>query len=133
MRHLLLLKKYSFSVFHAALKLKCMHYYTREYGRTISLTSVPCKIMERIIRDFMMKFLLTNELIAPEQHGFVMYKSCTINLLETFDIITQAIHSNSLVYLIFLDFEKAFDKVCHNSLIIKLKALEFDEMITGWI
>ena len=77
--------------------------------------------------------VLKNNLIAPELHGFVMYKSCTTYLLETFDIITQAIHSNSLVYLIFLDFAKAFDKVCHNSLIIKFKALGFDEMISSWI
>ena len=44
--------------------------------RSISLTSVTCKIMERLIRDIMMKHLLDNNLISEHQHGFVKFKSC---------------------------------------------------------
>ena len=74
-------------------------------------------MMERIIRDVMMDHLIDNDLIASEQHGFVLRKSCLTNLLETIDFITNAIDLGHKLVIIFLDFAKAFDKVCHKSLI----------------
>ena len=38
--------------------------------RPISLTSVPCKIMERILRDKIVDHLETNNLLSKHQHGF---------------------------------------------------------------
>ena len=58
-----------------------------ENYRPISLTSVPCKIMERIVRDELLNYLFLNNLINPSQHGFVYAKSCATNLLEALDII----------------------------------------------
>ena len=60
--------------------------------RPVSLTAVPCKIMERMIRDVMLKHLMANNLVVPEQHGFVLSKSCVRNLLETVDTITFLVH-----------------------------------------
>jgi hypothetical protein len=40
--------------------------------RPISLTSIVCKIMEEIIRAVMMDHLVVNNLLANEQHGFVI-------------------------------------------------------------
>ena len=37
--------------------------------RPISLTCILCKVMESIIRDAMIEFLLSNRLICPSQHG----------------------------------------------------------------
>ncbi len=59
--------------------------------RPISLTSVPCKLMERIVRDVMMEHLYSNNAIAPEQHGFVLRKSVVTNLLETVDRISDGL------------------------------------------
>ena len=39
--------------------------------RPVSLTSVICKLLETIIRDHMMDFLLKHKLIHPSQHGFL--------------------------------------------------------------
>ena len=43
--------------------------------RPISLTSVPCKIMESIIKDHIVDHLTKNKLINPSQHGFMNNKS----------------------------------------------------------
>ncbi|XP_044766875.1 uncharacterized protein LOC123322877 [Coccinella septempunctata] len=43
--------------------------------RPISLTSVPCKVLERIIQEQLLKFALENGLIPPAQHGFVPGRS----------------------------------------------------------
>ena len=37
--------------------------------RPISLTCMPCKIMESIIKDHMLSFLNANNLISANQHG----------------------------------------------------------------
>jgi hypothetical protein len=101
--------------------------------RPVSLTSVVCKIMERMIRDVMMSYLIENNLIYKGQHGFVPGKSCTTNLLETMDTITDAINKGYLVILILLDFAKAFDTVPHDELIGKLRAYGFDEHLVKWV
>ena len=59
--------------------------------RPVSLTSVCCKLLERIIKDKVVEHLLKNDLIFPSQHGFMPNKSCTTNLLEFFETVTEAV------------------------------------------
>ena len=49
--------------------------------RPVSLTPVICKLLETIIRDHMMDFLIKHKLINPSQHGFLKARSCLTNLL----------------------------------------------------
>ena len=51
--------------------------------RPVSLTSVICKLLESIIRDHMMDFLIKHKLINPSQHGFLKAKSSS-NKLDVF-------------------------------------------------
>ena len=82
----------------------------------VSLTSVFCKLLETIIRDHMMDFLLKHKLINPSQHGFLKARSCLTNLLF-FEEITKWVDEGSPVD-IYLDFQEAFDKVPHQRLIL---------------
>ena len=52
------------------------------------------------------------------------------NLLETLNIITDAVNKGKSVDLVLLDFAKAFDKVSHEKLLLKLEAYRIDS-ITG--
>ena len=81
--------------------------------RPVSLTSVICKLLETIIRDHMMDFLIKHKLINPSQHGFLKAKSCLTNLLCFLEEITKWVDDGSPVDVIYLDFQKAFDKVPH--------------------
>ena len=56
--------------------------------RPISITSVPCKILEKLIRNSFTTYLKANNLISPHQHGFVSNKACNTNLLECNDLLT---------------------------------------------
>ena len=49
--------------------------------RPVSLTSVVCKLLETLIRDHMMEFLVKHKLINTSQHGFLKARSCLTNLL----------------------------------------------------
>ena len=90
--------------------------------RPVILTSVICKLLESIIRDHIMDFLIKHKLINPSQHGFLKSKSCLTNLLCFFEEMTKWVDEGSPVDIIYLDFRKAFDKVPHQRLILKLKS-----------
>ena len=56
--------------------------------RPVSLTSVICKLLEAIIRDHMMDFLIKHKLINPSQHGFLKGRSCLTNFFFFVEEIT---------------------------------------------
>ena len=101
--------------------------------RPVSLTSVPCKVLESIIREDMLSHLESHKLIAEEQHGFVKNKSCLTNLLETLDDVTSALDSGEGLDMVFLDYKKAFDSVPHQRLVHKLKSYGFGDRIIQWV
>ena len=101
--------------------------------RPVSLTSVICKLLETIIRDHMMDFLLKHRLINHSQHGFLKARSCLTYLLYFFEEITKWVDEGSPVDIIYLDFQKAFDKVPHQRLILKLKSHGMGNSIINWI
>jgi hypothetical protein len=90
--------------------------------RPVSLTSVSCKVMESLIKDSIMKHLQDNNLISHSQHGFIQERSCATNLLTFQEELTKCIDEGTPVDIFYLDFAKAFDKVPHGRLIVKLEA-----------
>ena len=68
--------------------------------RPISIASVPCKLMERIIRDHIIKHITRNVLFSPFQHSFVSGKSCVTQLLEFLDNLTEALDQGDDVDII---------------------------------
>ena len=94
-----------------------------------SLTSVPCKLMKRLIRDKLLDHMTQNNFFSPFQHGFIPGKSCVTQLLETLDAIEQGYD----VDIIYLDFCKAFDKIPYRRLMKKLWAYGIRGRVYKWI
>ena len=84
-----------------------------ENYRPVSLSSVICKLLERLIKDHMVDFLVKHKLLNSFQHGFLKAKSCLTNMLCFLEEITKWIDVGSPVDIIYFDFQKAFDKVPH--------------------
>ena len=105
----------------------------RDNYRPISLMSIICKVLERILRDHIMLHLTTHQLIAREQHGFVPKKSCITNLLESAELLTKALQERRWLDVLYIDFSKAFDSVPHLRLINKLAAYGIDGKLLRWI
>ena len=80
-----------------------------------------------------MDFLVKHKLINTSQHGFLKARSCLTNLLCFFEEITKWVDDGSPVDVIYLDFQKAFDKVPHQRLILKLKSHGMGNSIINWI
>ena len=104
-----------------------------ENYRPVSLTSQLSKVMESVVRDTITGHLDRHHLIRDSQHGFRRGRSCTTNLLEFLDKVTEGINQKESVDVIFLDFAKAFDKVPHRRLLTKLKAHGLGGKVLRWI
>ena len=101
--------------------------------RAITLTSIVCKILEKIIVELLEAHLRRNLLKTAKQHGFTPKKSTTTNLIEALNIWSEALSHNLPVDIIYLDYEKAFDKVPHHRLILQLSKYGITENILNWI
>ena len=77
--------------------------------RPISLTSVCCKVMERLVRHALLDHMICNGFLSESQHGFVRGRSCTTQLLKVVDKWTEILDRGGAVDAVYLDFAKAFD------------------------
>ena len=75
-----------------------------ENYRPVSLTSVICKLLERLIKDHLVDFLVKNKLINPSQQGFLKARSCLTNMLCFLEDVTKWLDEGSPVDIIYLDF-----------------------------
>ena len=89
--------------------------------RPVSLTSIICKLLEKIVRQAVMEHLIDNGLINDNQHGFVPGRSCITQLLVVLDHWTDILDDHGALDAIYLDFAKAFDKVPHERLLLKVE------------
>ena len=99
----------------------------------ISLTSVVCKLMESILRDKIVEFLEKNNIIRDSQHGLRNRRSCLTNLLDFLHDIYEMYEEGRAVDIIYLDFQKAFDKVPHRKLLNKVESHGISGHIHRWI
>ena len=69
-----------------------------------------------------MNHLDKNNLLSKQQHGLRSKRSCTTNLLEALDFATKVIRQRDQLGILFIEFEKAFEKVPHKRLLFKVLA-----------
>ena len=112
---------------------KKSHRYDPLNYRPISLTSVPCKVLEKCIVKHITDYLDLNNLISQSQFGFRSGRSATDQLVLTYNDISISIDQGKTVDLIFFDFSKAFDTVCHAILLQKLFSIGICGMLLSWI
>ena len=101
--------------------------------RLISLTCVVGKMLESIIRDKIVSYLEQHSLIRDSQHCFRNKRSCLSNLLTFYNDLFFAHDITRSLDIVFLDFQKAFDKVTHKKLMFKVKQLGIDGNVYNWI
>jgi len=88
--------------------------------RPISLTSVCCKLLEHIVRSAITSHLDQHNILVDSQHGFRKGRSCETQLILTVDDLAAVLEESGQTDTILLDFSKAFDKVPHRRLLLKL-------------
>ncbi len=101
--------------------------------RPVSLTSVVCKVMETLVKQCIMSFLRSNNLISVDQHGFLSRRSTVTQLMETLNDWTTAINERKCVTSVYVDLSKAFDTVVHSKLLLKLSKYGISDNLWRWL
>ena len=101
--------------------------------RPVSLTSTPCKVMERLLVDHIVQYLEDSELLANGQFGFRQGRGVEDQLLLMYGEIVEIVDSGGMVDVVYLDLSKAFDVVNHQVLLAMLRELGFSRLVMGWI
>ena len=77
--------------------------------RPVSLTCVPCKLLEHIVCSNIMAHLDEHRLLSEKQHAFRKRQSCETQLITVIDDWAKILDNQGQVDTFILDFEKAFD------------------------
>ena len=104
-----------------------------ENYRPISLTSIPCKILEHIICSHLHKHFENHKILTNLNHGFRSGFSCETQLLTTANDLLQSFDQNKQVDVAIFDFSKAFDTVPHQKLLHKLSSYGVHGTTLSWL
>ena len=92
--------------------------------RPVSLTCVPCKLLEHIVCSNIMAHLDEHKLLSDRQHTFRKGHSCETQLTTVINDWAKILDNRGRVDTFILDFEKAFDTPLMNSLKANCLAME---------
>jgi limonene-1,2-epoxide hydrolase len=67
--------------------------------RPVSLTSVICKTMEKLVRETIVKHMSANKLFSNKQFGFISGRSTTLQLLKVMDELNIVVIGFDIVAL----------------------------------
>ena len=88
--------------------------------RLVSVTSILSRIMERVVKSRMTSFLEDKGFFSNAQSGFRRGRSTFDNIYILQRAIYQQLQHKKHLPIAFLDISKAFDRVPHTELLIKL-------------
>lgn len=83
--------------------------------RPISLTSIPCKIMENVIFSRLIDHLGNINYLHQSQYGFRKHLSCVTHLNKFVTGLQDNFHPSFTTDVIFINYAKAFDTVSSNA------------------
>ena len=75
----------------------------------------------------------SQNLFTKRQYGFISGRSTSLQLLEVLDKWTETLDNGHYVDCIYMDFQKAFDKVPHKRLLEKIKGYGIVGPTLNWI
>lgn len=101
-----------------------------ENHRPISLMPILAKVQERCVLNRLLPHI--SPCLFNMQHGFLKGLSCTTQLLQVLHELGRALDSGLETDVIYLDFSKAFDSVCHAKLLSKLCTFGIDGPLLQW-
>ena len=101
--------------------------------RPVSLTCVPCKLLEHIVCSNIMAHLDGYKLLSDRQHAFKKRHSCETQLTAVINYWAKILDNRGQVDPFILDFEKAFDTPPHELLISKLFSYGIGGKTLKWI
>ena len=86
-----------------------------------------------VITSNIMSHLDKNKILFQNQHGFRSRVSCETQLIQFTQDLYDTLNQKGQADVIVMDFSKAFDKVDHQRLLLKLHRLGINTSVITWI
>ena len=90
--------------------------------RPISLLNIPSKVYEGVIGEAIDCHFIDGGISSQSQWGFKSGRSTEFLMLHLTEAWRQELDKNRTVVILFIDFKKAFDSICHKTMALKLQA-----------
>jgi Reverse transcriptase (RNA-dependent DNA polymerase) len=100
--------------------------------RPVSLTSVICKVVEQISKDYLAKHFEEAKVMSNCQHDFMVINPVWQICWDTFECWTIALDGGYGIDILHLDYRKAFGTVAHEELLEILKEYGINGMVLQW-
>ena len=94
--------------------------------------SIVCKTLGHVIHSSISHFE-RNNILTDCQHGFRKRRSYETQLILTIEDLARGLNDKQQIDAVLLDFSKAFDRVPHQGLLLKLKHYGVRGNILSWI
>ena len=91
------------------------------------------KTLEHVIHSSVISHFERNNILTDCQHRFHKRRSCETQLILTIDDLARGLNHKQQIDAVLLDFSKAFDRVPHQRLLLKLKHYGVRGNILSWI
>jgi hypothetical protein len=105
--------------------------------RPISLLATHSKLFEKILLDRVRQWAEGSQLIPREQSGFRATCLLPTGVLSIYQEVRNNLAANAPTLAIYVDYEKAFDRVWHKGLLVKLYRMNMPvallKMIESWL
>ena len=101
--------------------------------RPISLLCTMSKLFERVIMARLLEWVNSKNILSKYQAGFRKHKQTLDHIFRITQYVQAAFNRGHLVGSLFIDIEKAFDKVWHDGLLYKIHRLEIPAYLGKWI
>ncbi|GBN64540.1 RNA-directed DNA polymerase from mobile element jockey [Araneus ventricosus] len=101
--------------------------------RPIALTSVFCKIFERILAHRITNFLTCQKKLHSNQHGFLPFRDNHTAIYKIFTAISEARKNKKFFVGVSLDIKSAYDSVHIDELIYKCLQLGITGKVAKWM
>ena len=88
--------------------------------------------MERCVHKHLYNFLTSNKLLTSHQSGFIKGDSITNQLTYMYNEICKAMDTGKEIRAVFYDISKAFDRVWHRGLLLKLSSLDIKHQLLNF-
>jgi hypothetical protein len=97
--------------------------------RGIAIINTLSKVFLKVIMKKIEKESQTRELISKHQIGVIPQEQALCGVMSAIEIVERRRNSNLTTYMCFLDLKKAYDMVCHDILLQKLKDKQIDPRV----
>ena len=100
--------------------------------RPISLLNTIGKVFEKLVNKHVYNFFVSNNTISCLQSGFVQGDSTVNQLVSIYNTFCNALDDGKEVRAVFLDISKAFGRVWHKGLLLKLNSVGIRGSLLLW-